>query len=78
MPCTLNCRNKFSLMLCTRSRDAFGNYLALLGYESLQFLLVLIVDVDLFIVAKSTRSATLNILLRLLRTSSLMLYSHSV
>ncbi len=78
MPCAFDSRDKFALVFCTRSRDALWNNLAFFGYESLQFFFVLVVNVDLFIIAESTRSPALDGLLRLLRTSSLMLYPHDI
>jgi hypothetical protein len=76
MPCSLDCSDQFTLVFCTRARDPFGDDLTFFRNESLQLLFILVIDIDFFVIAESTRSPAFYILLRLLLTSSLMLYSH--
>jgi hypothetical protein len=50
---TLDCQNKLSLMLGTRSGDPFGNNLSLFIHAALQSLLILVVNVDVLAVTES-------------------------
>jgi hypothetical protein len=53
MPCTLDCTDKLALVFGARAGDAFRNDLALFGDKTLELLLVFVVDVVFFCVAKS-------------------------
>jgi hypothetical protein len=76
MPCSLDCSDQLTLVFCTRARNPFGDDLTLFRNEPLQLLFILVIDIDFFVIAESTRPPAFYILLRLLLTSSLMLYSH--
>lgn len=49
----LNRPYQLPLMFCARSGDSFGNDLALFRNETVQFLFILVVDVDFFSIAET-------------------------
>lgn len=52
----LNRTYQLPLMFCARSGDSLGNDLTLFRNETVQFLFILVVDVDFFSIAETARA----------------------